>query len=116
MNNNDRIDLDMNETLQNGDVSSGIGLLKSQTTLQYEKFVKLNKMNMSVDNDNYNGGHFYMNSSTGYEPKNQNSIDYTKIRDEISTNIYLRENNGLPDGVDIGDMLPASAPNHYVNI
>ena len=34
MNNNDRIDPDMNETLESGDVRSGIGLLNSHTTPQ----------------------------------------------------------------------------------
>ena len=57
-----------------------------------------------------------MNSSNESDINNKNYIDYTQKRYEIPTNIYLRENNGLPDGVDIGDMLPASAPNHYVNI
>ena len=53
-----------------------------------------------------------MNSSTGSIIKSHNSIDY--IKNEISTSIDLRENNGLPDGVDIYDMLPASAPNQWV--
>ena len=37
-------------------------------------------------------------------------------RYEISANIYLREINGLPDDVDIDDMLPASSLNQYVNM
>ena len=56
-----------------------------------------------------------MNSSTGYFIRNQNSIDYTKKIDRISTNKYLRENIGLLDGVNIDDMLPVSATNKYVN-
>ena len=57
-----------------------------------------------------------MNSSTGSVINNNNLIDYTNKRDEFSTNIYLRENNGLPDGVYIEDMLPASALNQYANM
>ena len=64
---------------------------------------------MSVYNGDVNDNYFYMNSSTGSIIKSHNSIDY--IKNEISTSIDLRENNGLPDGVDIYDMLPASAPN-----
>ena len=56
-----------------------------------------------------------MNSSTGYFIRNQNSIDYTKKIDRISTNKYLRENIGLLDGVNNDDMLPVSATNKYVN-
>ena len=72
-------------------------------------------MNMSVDNGDDNGDYCYMNSFTGYDINNHNSIDYTKERDEISTNIYLGK-NGLLDGVDIDNMLPASALNQYVNM
>ena len=57
-----------------------------------------------------------MNISTRSEINNHNSIDYTKKRYEISTNIYLRENNGLSDGVDIDYMLPASTLNQYFNM
>ena len=57
-----------------------------------------------------------MSSSTVYESKNHNSTYYTKKRDDISTNIYLRGDNGLQDGVDIYYMLPVSAPNQYVDM
>ena len=57
-----------------------------------------------------------MNTSTGYVINNHNSIDYTKKRDESSTNRYLRGNNGLPDSVEIYYMLPASTPNQYANM
>ena len=73
-------------------------------------------MNIGVDNGDVNGGHYYMNSYTGYESKNQNLIDYTKKIDEFSTNIYWRENNGLPDGVDIDDMPPLFVLNQYTNM
>ena len=56
-------------------------------------------MNMSVENGDVNVDYFYINSSTVYVINNHNYIDYTKKRDEISTKTYLRENNGLPDGV-----------------
>ena len=72
-------------------------------------------MNMSVDNCYVNGSYCYMNISTGSESKNHNSIDYTKKIYEISTNIYLMINNGLPDGLGIDDMLPASVLSKYVN-
>ena len=48
--------------------------------------------------------------------KEKNSIDYTKKRDEISTKIYLRGNNGFPDGVGIDVMLPESVPNQYFHM
>ena len=72
-------------------------------------------MNISVEKSDVNGDYFYMNSSTGSEPNNHNSIDYKKIY-EISTNRYLMENNGLPDGVGIDDMLPKYTLNQYVNM
>ena len=64
---------------------------------------------MIVENSDVNGDYCHMNSSTGYESKNQNSIDYTNKIDEISINRYLMENIGLPDGVGINDMLLESA-------
>ena len=73
-------------------------------------------MNRIVYNCGVNGDYFYMNSSTGSVIRNQNSIYYTNKRDEMSTNKYLRENNGLPNSVDIDDILPVSAPNQYVNM
>ena len=57
-----------------------------------------------------------MNSCNVYVIKNHNIIDYTKKRDEFSTNRHLRENNGFPDGVEIGDMSPEYALNQYVNM
>ena len=57
-----------------------------------------------------------MNSSNESDINNKNYIDYTQKRYEIPTNIYLRENNGLPCGVDINDMLPESLLNQYVNM
>ena len=57
-----------------------------------------------------------MNSSTGSVINNHNYIDYTKKRDEISTNRYLMENNGLQDYVGIDVILPAPALNQYYNI
>ena len=77
INYNDRIDTDMNKTLQNGDVSSVIGLLNSHTLPQYNESSQLNDMNMSVDNGDVNGCYFYINSSTGSDINNNSSIDYT---------------------------------------
>ena len=68
-------------------------------------------MNISVENDDINCDYYYMNSSNESFIKNHNSIDYTKKIDEISTNRYLREYNGLTDGLDIDYMLPEYAPN-----
>ena len=70
---------------------------------------------MSVENGDINDDYCYMSSSTGCVIKNPNYIDYTNKIYEISTNIYLRENNGWPDGVDIDDMLPESFLNQYIN-
>ena len=113
---NNRIDVDINETLQNGDVSSGIGFLNRHTPHQSNETIILNEVNMSVYNGDVNGDYCYMNSSTGYDIRNHNFIDYTNKRDEISTNTYLRKNYGLTDGVEIDDMLPVSAPNQYVDM
>ena len=71
---------------------------------------------MSVENGDVNVDYFYINSSTGNFINNHNYIDYTNRRYEMYTNIYLRENNGLRDGVDIDDMVPESATNQYVNM
>ena len=40
----------------------------------------------------------------------------TKKKDKVSTNIYVRVNNGLPDGLEIDDISPTSALNQYVNM
>ena len=71
-------------------------------------------MNNSVENGDVNGYYCYINSSTGNFINNHNYIDYTNRRYEMYTNIYLRENNGLPDGVEINDMLSAPTPNQFV--
>ena len=65
MNDNDRIDIDMNETLHNIYVSSVIGLPNSHTFPVHNKSSKLNYINMSVDNGDVNGAYFYMNISPG---------------------------------------------------
>ena len=97
-------------------MSSGIVLLKGHTLPQANKSIKLDDMNMSVYNGDDNSDYCYMYSSTGSMIKNHNSIDYTNKIDVISTNKYLRENIGLPDGVYIDDMFPPSAPIQYVNM
>ena len=100
----------------NGDENSLTGLINSPPSPPKDKeSSKLNEMNMSVKNGDVNGDYCYMNISTGSVINNQNSIDYANKRDEISTNIYLRGKNGLPDGVEIDDLLPASTLNQYVN-
>ena len=116
MNDNESIDTDINEILQNVYVSSQIGLLNIHTLPQANKSSKLNGMNMSVYNGDANGEFFHMNSFTGSVINNYNYNYYTEKRDEISTNIYLRENNEFPDGVYIDNMLPASSPNKYLNM
>ena len=116
MKDNDRIDKDMNETLQNGDVGSIIGLLNSHTLPQDNESSKLNEINIIFDNGYVTGDYCYMNSYTGSESKNQNYIDYANKIYEISTNRYLNENYGLPDSVDIDDMLPSSALNQFINM
>ena len=108
MNFNESNDTYTNATFKNRYVSSGIGLLKFHTLPQDNKLSNLNDMNMNVENVDVNGDYCYMNIYTVSESNNHNSIDYTKKKDEISTNIYFMENNGLPDGVGIDVMLPAS--------
>ena len=71
---------------------------------------------MSVDNFDDNGDYFYINNSTGFVIKNNNSVRYKNKRDKISTNRYLRGNNELLDVVDIDYILPTSASNHYVHV
>ena len=56
-----------------------------------------------------------MNSSTGSESKNHNSIDSTKKRYEIAPHRSEMENIGLQDGVGVNVMLPASTLNQYTN-
>ena len=63
-----------------------------------------------------NGGYFCTNSSTVSVINIHNFVDYTEKIYSISTNRYLRENYWLPGGVDIDNMLSASAPNKYVNM
>ena len=94
MNYDVRIDIDMNATLHNGDVSSWIGLLNRHTLPQYNESSNLSYMNMNVGNVDINGDYCYRNGSTGPESKNHKSIDYKKKRYGISTNRYLMENNG----------------------
>ena len=48
MNYNDRYDTEMNYNLQNGDVSSGIGLTNSHTLPQCNKLSNLNDMNWGL--------------------------------------------------------------------
>ena len=85
---NDRINSDTNETLQNGDASTGIGLLKRHTLPKDKKSSKANEINMSVDNGDVNGDYCYRNSYTGSAIWNQNLFAYKKKRDEISTKKY----------------------------
>ena len=73
-------------------------------------------MNMGVENGDVNGGHCYMNSSTGCESKNHNSIYYTNKRDEIAPNISEIENTVLQDCFRIDVMLPESTLHQYANM
>ena len=122
MEDNDIIDTDMNATLWNGDVISGIGLTNIPNPPQDKKSSKLNKMNMSVDNGDVNSDYCYMNGYTGSVINNHNYIYYTKKRDEISTNRHLRENKsprGLRVKTDILVSINGSAPGsslHFKNL
>ena len=62
MNNNDRNCKYMNDTLQNGDVISGVGILNKHTIPQDNESSHLKEMNMKVDNGDTNGDYCYMNS------------------------------------------------------
>ena len=48
-------------------------------------------MNMGVENGDFNGGHFYMNSPTVPKSNNHNFIDSTNKRDQISPSISEME-------------------------
>ena len=48
MKDNDIIDTYVNDTFQNGDISSGIGLLNSHIIIQANEPSKFNDINMSV--------------------------------------------------------------------
>ena len=85
----------MNYNLQNGEVSSGIGLINIQTISQLIESTKLNDMNWGVENCDVSGNNFYMNSHTIYEKKNHNYIYYTKKRDGNPPNLSAIENTGL---------------------
>ena len=54
----------MNETLQNRDMISGVGLLNSHSIPQYNESSNLNEMNICVENIDVNGDYCYMISST----------------------------------------------------
>ena len=60
-------------------------------------------MNISFYNGDVNGYYCYINSSTISVINNHNYIDYTNKGDYFSINIYLRENDGLPDDLEIDD-------------
>ena len=90
MKDNDRINTDMNETLQNTDASSEMFLLNIHTISQSNKSSKPNETNTSVYNFHFNGDYCYMNRFIVFVIKNHNSIHYTKKRNKISTKTYLR--------------------------
>ena len=77
INHNDRDDMKMNTKFQNGDVSSGIGLINRHTITKFKGLIKLNDMNRVVKNGDVGGGNCYMNTHTISEAKEQNVIDYT---------------------------------------
>ena len=56
-------------------------------------------MNMGVENFDFNGGYYYMNSPTVYESNNHNFVYSTKKGYEIFPNRYEMENNLLQCGV-----------------
>ena len=111
MNYNDRYDMEMNYNLHNVDVSSGIGLINSNTPPQFNESSNQDEMNWGVKNYNVSGGHCYTNSNTVSEAKNHNYIDSTNKSDENTLNRSEMENTGFQDGVDIDVMLPASTFN-----
>ena len=73
-------------------------------------------MNAGVENGDVNCGHCYMNSYTGSESKNHNSIHYKNKRDEIYPNIYEMKSTGLQDSVVIDVMLPVYILNQYASM
>ena len=105
----------MNDKLQNGDVSSVIGLLNSHAIPQDDELINLIAIFISVHNGDVNVIYCYINDSTGSESKDRNSIVYIKNM-KFLPHIYLMKSNELPDGVGIDDMLDASALDQYVNM
>ena len=116
MNYNDIDDMDMNDNLQNGYVSSGIGLINSHTLPQCNKSINSNEMNWGVKMFNVSDGNCYKNIHTVYESKNHSSVYSTNKSDENTPNRSEIENTGLQNGVDIDVMLAASKLRQYVNM
>ena len=116
INDNDRNDTYISDTLYNGDVSSWNGLLNIQNISQDNESSNLNEINITVDNVDVNGYYCYINSTNGSESKNHSSVDYTYDIVETSTIRYVMENDGLPYCVGVGSLLPASTLNQYSNI
>ena len=69
MNYIDRYDTDMHTNLQNGDMSSGIGLLNIHILPQYDESSNLDEMEMGVENVNVNGGRCYLRHFLGLSEK-----------------------------------------------
>ena len=68
--------------LQNGDMSSGIGLINSHTLSQFNEFCNLNETNWGVKNGDVSVGNCCINSHTIYKAINNNYTDSTNNRDE----------------------------------
>ena len=73
-------------------------------------------MDWYVENCDVSGGHCFMKNHTISEAMNQNSIDYTKIRDVNVPNVSVMEDFGFQDGVCIDSILSASTLNQYANM
>ena len=80
--------MDMNDDLQNGCVSSGIGLINSHTLPQCNKWSNSTEINWGVKNINISGGHSYTNSHTPSEAKNHSSVYSKKKSDENTPNRF----------------------------
>ena len=74
----------MKETLHNGYVSSGIGLLNIHTLPEDNQSIEQNEMNISVDNGYGNGHCCYRNSSTAFVIGNPNYIYHLYIKKRIN--------------------------------
>ena len=70
-------DIDTHDDLNNGDVSRGIGLLKSHTLPQFNESSYFNDMDWDVENLDVMGRNCFIDIRTLSKAKNKNSVDFT---------------------------------------
>ena len=108
--------MDINANLQNGYLSSGIGLINIHILSQCNKSSNLNEMNWDSKDVDISAGNCYMNSHTVSEANNNKTIDYTKKIAENTRNRSGMQSTESQAGVDIDIVLPTSKINQYENM